>query len=77
MQGFEDPINRRPFPYKENWDEDILAHYRYLGKFRKENRKAFTEQAFVYGSGEEVVIERESLRLKLHRGFGSYTIEKK
>ncbi len=77
MQGFEDPINRRPFPKAEERDEEILAHYRYLGKFRKENRKAFTEQAFVFGKGEEVIIERESLRLRLNRSFGSFLIEKK
>lgn len=42
MQGFEDPINRRPFGFG-GMDEEILAHYKKLGALRKKYRKSFTK----------------------------------
>lgn len=40
LEGYEDPINRRPFPW-DNMDEDLLAHYKSLGKIRSKYKKAF------------------------------------
>lgn len=40
MEGFEDPINRRPFPW-DNIDYDLLAHYRFLGNLRRDYRQNF------------------------------------
>ncbi len=41
MQGWDDPINRRPFTAHP--DTDILAHYVRLGKIRAEYRHCFTQ----------------------------------
>lgn len=35
LQGFEDPMNRMPMPWN-NLDEEILEHYKVLGKIRKD-----------------------------------------
>lgn len=40
LDGFEDPINRRPFPW-DNIDEDLLMHFKKLGEIRKQYRKVF------------------------------------
>lgn len=37
MTGFEDPFNRRPFPWGHE-NQEILAYYRSLGKLRKESQ---------------------------------------
>ncbi len=41
LQGFDDPINRRPYPWGSE-DEEILAHYKKLGRIRRENRAIFS-----------------------------------
>lgn len=41
LQGFDDPINRRPYPWGSE-DEEILAHYKKLGRIRRENRAVFS-----------------------------------
>lgn len=41
LQGFDDPINRRPYPWGSE-DKEILAHYRKLGRIRRENRAIFS-----------------------------------
>lgn len=41
LQGFDDPINRRPYPWGSE-DEEILMHYRKLGRIRRENRAIFS-----------------------------------
>lgn len=41
LQGFDDPINRRPYPWGSE-DKEILAHYRKLGRIRRENRAVFS-----------------------------------
>ncbi|MBO4538738.1 MAG: glycoside hydrolase family 13 protein, partial [Clostridia bacterium] len=40
LQGFEDPFNRRPFPWNDI-DDEILTHYRKLGAIRTKYRDAF------------------------------------
>lgn len=41
IQGFDDPINRRPYPWGSE-DKEILAHYKKLGRIRRENRAVFS-----------------------------------
>lgn len=41
LQGFDDPINRRPYPWGSE-DKEILAHYQKLGRIRRENRAVFS-----------------------------------
>ena len=36
MQGYRDPFCRMPYPWGRE-DEELSAHYRLLGKIRKEN----------------------------------------
>lgn len=38
MQGFEDPMNRMPMPW-DNLDQDLLEHYKILGKIRKDYKE--------------------------------------
>lgn len=40
LQGFDDPINRRPYPWGSE-DKEILDHYKKLGRIRRENRAVF------------------------------------
>lgn len=63
VQGFKDPINRRPYPWDEE-NTDILEFYKKLGAIRKECAKAFSGKiAFVNsdflimtrGSGEDKI----------------------
>lgn len=41
LQGFDDPINRRPYPWGSE-DKEVLMHYRKLGRIRRENRAVFS-----------------------------------
>ena len=41
LEGYEDPINRRPFPWN-NMDNQLLEHYKGLGKLRAKYKKAFS-----------------------------------
>lgn len=74
MEGFDDPINRRPFTW-DKIDGEILEHYRKLGKLRVEYRDKFSEQAYVAGKGAEVIIARETMRLKLNRDKRTFSID--
>ena len=40
LDGFEDPINRKPFPWN-NIDENLLAHFKTLGRIRAHYRETF------------------------------------
>ena len=64
MQGFEDPINRRPFTW-DNIDEDLLKHYRELGRLRRIYRDEFTKEAEISFNGEEVTIRRGRIQLRV------------
>ena len=72
MEGFEDPINRRPFPWGKE-DLDVLEHYKKLGALRKNHREVFLEPVRVYGEGSKVRIERKSLVLDLDRDTGEWS----
>lgn len=74
MQGFEDPINRRPFDW-DNVDYDILNHYRNLGKYRREHRDKFILPATVYGRGGKVVVKRDGITLFVDRDSESFYVD--
>lgn len=69
MQGYEDPINRRPYAYGYE-DPDLLAHYRYLGKIHSE-----FPQEFSIGCGRNYIsITRGKYTLHVYLENMSYTI---
>ncbi len=74
MQGFEDPINRRPYTW-DNMDADILSHYRILGKYRKERRELFLQPVTVVGKGNKVAIVRDNIILTVDKDNYSYKVE--
>lgn len=74
MQGFEDPINRRPFTW-DNIDDEILSHYKYLGKLRKNYREDFYERAVLGTKGDSVIIKRGKLTLTVNPKSCDFTIE--
>jgi len=48
LQGFEDPFNRRTYPW-DNLEKDnkaVLKHYRRLGKIRLENKAVFSDGTY-------------------------------
>ena len=57
VQGYEDPMNRAPFPWGEE-DEEILAHYRFLGSLRKEYREILLGGMDVREQGEVLILHR-------------------
>jgi Glycosidases len=62
MDGFEDPINRRPMN-RNAPDTDLLNHYIRLGKLRCENREDFIAPAEIYARGSELKIKRGEIVL--------------
>ena len=40
VTGYKDPFNRKPYPW-DNIDEELLRHYRELGKMRNQYRDFF------------------------------------
>jgi len=59
LQGFEDPLNRRFFPW-DNINEELHSHYISLGKLKK----VFgIKNAVVYAyNNDTIVIEREDTK---------------
>lgn len=73
MQGFEDPINRRPFSH-DKIDNELLSHYIHLGQLRRKYKKQFVESAIVKGSGNEVTINRGGIILTVNAKMHTYNI---
>lgn len=73
MQGYEDPINRRPFAW-DKMDVEIVRHYEKLGALRREHREEFLSPAFVSGNGGIVEVVRDHLKLRLDRDEGTTEI---
>ena len=61
MQGYEDPINRRPYPMYGG-DKEILAHYQKLGALRKEYREDFKGRMELYSKDGLLVLERGNVK---------------
>lgn len=57
MQGFEDPLNRGTYPWGRE-DDDLIAHYRALGRLRKRHEDAFTGRIAFADDGELAVYDR-------------------
>lgn len=75
MQGFEDPINRRPFDISKA-DEDILCHYQKLGKLRKDNQNIFTGMPNeIYNDDEILFIKRQNYLLITNPTKHSYNLD--
>ncbi len=72
MQGFTDPYNRGPFPWgREN--EELLAHYRFLGQLRSQLRVMREGRVTLFAPTTHVVairrsLDSESLVLVANRG---------
>lgn len=59
LEGYEDPINRRPFPWN-NMDTDLLDHYKTLGKIRAKYKKAFSGTMDIFSDNGMLYIIRKS-----------------
>lgn len=59
ITGYKDPFNRKPYPW-EKANQEILNHYKELGKTRRDNRKFF-------GEAGEVTVEVSNLSMKVIR----------
>ena len=66
LQGFEDPFNRRPFPWNDI-DDEILTHYRKLGAIRTKYRDAFCGECLVSFDGEAVIVSRGPVTLRVYK----------
>ena len=59
MQGFEDPLNRRTYPWGRE-DTGLLDFFRALGRLRKERRSLQSGSlTYIYAQGGGLVITRE------------------
>ncbi len=59
LEGYEDPINRRPFPW-DNMDTHLLSHYKLLGALRKKYKKAFSGTMEIFADNGLLYIIRKS-----------------
>ena len=57
LQGYEDPMNRAPFPWGEE-NEDLLSHYRFLGGLRKKYKEILLGGMDVREQGELLILHR-------------------
>lgn len=59
LDGFEDPINRKPFPW-DNIDESLLKHFILLGNIRKKYSKIFKGNIEFVNGSDILVFDRTS-----------------
>lgn len=60
MQGYEDPLNRRTYPWGQE-DESLLAWYRRLGQLRRERLSLQVGKIrYLYAAGGGLVLERRA-----------------
>lgn len=59
MQGFEDPLNREPMRWN-SINEDVLTHYRLLGKIRLSHKQEILGDTNIFSQDNMLVIERKS-----------------
>lgn len=68
MEGFEDPLNRRCYPWG-NEDKKLLSFYQKLGKIKCKEKDLHTGEFSVWESGEDfVVIRRGDVFCAVNRG---------
>ncbi len=65
LEGYEDPINRKPFPW-DNMDEELRAHYSNLGEMRKSCRNSMSGKMQVWTQDGALHIVREGSEQKTH-----------
>ena len=68
VTGYKDPFNRKPYPWQSP-NEQILRHYRQLGKFREIHRQFFSEAGEI-----QIDISYENLRIKRKNQYGEMTL---
>ena len=78
MEGYKDPFNRRPYPWG-NEDAQLLAHYRTLGKLRKEYAALrLGDIHFTVACDQRLAFERSygdsTLRVYVNRGYENWEI---
>ena len=78
MEGYKDPFNRRPYPWGKE-DNDLLAHFRMLGKLRAEHPalRLGKVEFFCVGNGEIGFVrsyEGDRLKIYVNRKDGSFAI---
>jgi len=59
VQGFEDPLNRCTYPWGRE-DEDLVAHYKALGEFRKTYKDFLQGETVFLHDDQLVVFERRA-----------------
>lgn len=59
MEGFEDPINRRPMCWN-NIDNNLLEHYKFLGKLRGEYKELFCGNMEIIPHDTLLIIARKA-----------------
>ena len=57
LQGYEDPMNRAPYPWGKE-DEELVAHYRFLGGLRKKYKEVLLGGMDVREQGELLILHR-------------------
>jgi len=68
MEGFEDPLNRRFYPWGKE-DRELLAFYQTLGKIKCEQTSLHDGEFRVFCAGYDfLVVERGSVLLGVNRG---------
>ncbi|MDD3946260.1 MAG: glycoside hydrolase family 13 protein [Clostridia bacterium] len=75
LQGYEDPMNRRPYPWGAE-DAETLDFYRKLGGIRKTNRPLFSMTATITAENGVVTIARGNLALIANASGAPVMIEK-
>ena len=65
LEGYEDPINRKPFPW-DNIDNDLLSHYRKLGDMRTKCKSAMSGTMEISSSAGLIHIVRTSDDQSVH-----------
>lgn len=73
MQGFEDPINRRPYEWN-NQNKELLSHYKMLGDVHKEFSRSGVE---INAYGSMLEIKRGAYTLTVNLLKEEFSIEKK
>lgn len=61
VQGFEDPLNRGTYPWGKE-DNELVEHYKALGKMRKKYAELLTGETVFIADDELLVYERRSER---------------
>ena len=78
MEGYKDPFNRRTYPWGHE-DQDLLSHYRQLGRLRREQEALrLGDIAFSVACDSRLAFSRslngKTLRIYVNRGHDTWEI---